>query len=234
MKNSKAFIIGQSSASSNSKKDYYDWQIWIKDGDMSISEVEKVEYLLHPTFPNRLRTTTDQASKFMVKSSGWGEFMIKVMVYTKNGQSYSFSHWLTLGNNYNNLKGTSADSRKTKKVFLSFSDADARMAKDLENRLSEMGIEVNSTSGIKPGSKMGDFIRDAISSSDAVIAIKPQYEDQWLNLQMDIANKASVKIIAVENTKRDLFSKIDSKFSKMDGSLGKEDIKSITDSLNEP
>jgi len=233
MKNTQAFRIGQTSAKSSDRKEYYNWQIWIEDGDLSLGEVEKVEYLLHPTFPNRLRTSTDRAEKFKMKSSGWGEFMIKILVYVKSGKTYSFSHWLTLGDAYNNLEQTSSEAKKPKRVFLSYANADARLAKELEHRLTEIGVEVNSPSVTKPGSKIKDSIEDAIRASDAVIAIEPQYKDHWLNVELDIAKQASVKIVPILNTKRKLSSNLKGlQHLSIDDTFNEESIKSITNSIN--
>jgi transcription initiation factor IIF auxiliary subunit len=51
-----------------------------------------VTYILHPTFPEPIRTVADRASKFQLRCSGWGIFRIPVTVRLKNGQTITLQH----------------------------------------------------------------------------------------------------------------------------------------------
>ena len=64
----KEFKIGQSALRDSSRKDYYKWEIWIENGNHDISEIDYVQYLLHSTFRNRLRTGSALTESFKIKS----------------------------------------------------------------------------------------------------------------------------------------------------------------------
>jgi transcription initiation factor IIF auxiliary subunit len=48
------------------------------------SKIEKVVYHLHPTFKNPTRVITTNENDFLLKTNGWGEFVINAEVYLKN------------------------------------------------------------------------------------------------------------------------------------------------------
>jgi len=51
--------------------------------DRVLDEIEKVEYHLHPSFPNPVRVITDRERRFELKTRGWGEFNLSANVYIK-------------------------------------------------------------------------------------------------------------------------------------------------------
>lgn len=67
------------------EKDWYKWQIELAGPMSALSEIGVVEYILHPTFPNRIRKTKNAEDHFRLESAGWGEFDITVNVYFING-----------------------------------------------------------------------------------------------------------------------------------------------------
>ena len=273
MKAAEPYLIGQSSRRSNTKSDYFNWDIWIEDGKKPITEIESVEYLLHPTFPNRLRSSSDVAAKFKLKSKGWGEFTIRVIIYEKSGKKIILNHWLTLRNEYTTaakesegkadsrvsekkqsssssieeikprseiifsvgnpkdlppkiaeekpkLKAKSSKKKKssskedpdvktkkqtgtretTKTVYLSYTNADTRLAQNIESELTNLGLKVKSPSEIPPGTTVADYIKESIVSSDAIVQIVPDYEDPWQKHEIEIANNAGKKTLSIQNT----------------------------------
>ena len=144
MNSIQSFKIRQSSSRSKENKDYFNWEIWVEDGEMAISSVIKVEYLLHPSFPNRLITSTDLAQKFKIESSGWGEFMVNIIIYDNLGITHNINHRLVLKENYINSGSVSPEENPTKTVFLSYANSDTKFAKQLESKLNKLGINIKS------------------------------------------------------------------------------------------
>ena len=67
------------------KKGWYHWQIELIGPPSSLEEIDEVEYILHPTFPDRIQRRKNAEKHFRLESEGWGEFNITVNVYFKNG-----------------------------------------------------------------------------------------------------------------------------------------------------
>jgi transcription initiation factor IIF auxiliary subunit len=67
------------------EKHWYEWSVEVQDGEIPLSRVTEVEYILHPTFPNRIRRSTSRNRNFRLESEGWGEFDIAVNVYFNDG-----------------------------------------------------------------------------------------------------------------------------------------------------
>jgi transcription initiation factor IIF auxiliary subunit len=66
-------------------KDWYEWSVEVDPAAQALGNIEEVEYILHPTFPNRIRRETSSSNNFRLESEGWGEFDIAVNVYFKDG-----------------------------------------------------------------------------------------------------------------------------------------------------
>ena len=74
---------------------FYDWCVFIDEGEEILDSILEVEYQLHPTFPDPVRVISDRETKFALMSSGWGGFTIRVRVKFKddsiNRQQYNLS-----------------------------------------------------------------------------------------------------------------------------------------------
>jgi len=73
---------------------WWKWSIWIEGADEDLDQIESVTYTLHATFPEPIRTVKDRASKFQLRCSGWGVFLIPVEVRLKNGTRIRLAHQL--------------------------------------------------------------------------------------------------------------------------------------------
>ena len=73
---------------------WWKWSLWIEGCDDDLEQIKSVTYTLHPSFPQPIRTVTDRASKFQLRCSGWGIFLIPVEVRLKNGQAINLHHQL--------------------------------------------------------------------------------------------------------------------------------------------
>lgn len=74
----------------------YDWTVSVMADDATLNSIRKVEYTLHPSFPNPVCTVTDRKSRFALSSNGWGEFNIAARVFFEDGRVQNLEHWLTL------------------------------------------------------------------------------------------------------------------------------------------
>lgn len=52
--------------------------------DTKLEGVEKVEYLLHPTFKDRLKTSTNNSNNFQIEFWAWGTFLVEATLYLKD------------------------------------------------------------------------------------------------------------------------------------------------------
>jgi transcription initiation factor IIF auxiliary subunit len=77
-------------------EDYWDWWVWIEGSEEELDQIDRVIYILHPTFPNPVRELWDRSTKFLMKTSGWGVFLIRATVKHQNGQETHLKHYLKL------------------------------------------------------------------------------------------------------------------------------------------
>ena len=64
--------------------EWYEWKVAVRQNDTKRG-VRAVEYILHPTFPDRIQTRTSSDDGFALESAGWGEFDIVANVYFDDG-----------------------------------------------------------------------------------------------------------------------------------------------------
>ncbi len=87
-------------------RDRWNWEAFLHaDQSEDLTRVEYVEYILHPTFPNPIRTITSPDGGFVLKSSGWGSFELRAIVQTKDGERIPLTHQIQL--NYEPEEGVS-------------------------------------------------------------------------------------------------------------------------------
>ena len=95
----------------------WDWTIYLDANQQTLSKIEYVEYTLHKTFRNRIKTTSNSQNNFALKSNGWGEFDIKVKVFFKDGKIRNLSHWLQLRNCQEKVESFKIDYTNLKKIL---------------------------------------------------------------------------------------------------------------------
>ena len=77
--------------------DWWQWEAFLDDeGSGQLEQVDYVEYVLHPTFPNPIRRVDDPQGGFILKTAGWGTFTLKAFVYTREGEKLKLTHKLRL------------------------------------------------------------------------------------------------------------------------------------------
>src|SRR3712207_2924806 len=73
---------------------WWKWSLWIEGSDEDLDRIESVTYRLHSTFPEPIRKVTDRVSKFQLRCSGWGVFLIPIEVRLKTGKAIQLVHQL--------------------------------------------------------------------------------------------------------------------------------------------
>jgi transcription initiation factor IIF auxiliary subunit len=94
---SKTQIAIDNTSSLSGKSGYYNWTVFVQADDVTLNNIDHVEYLLHPTFSNPQVSSNNRSTNFSYTSTGWGEFEIKVKIVFKNRQPPQYiSYWLRL------------------------------------------------------------------------------------------------------------------------------------------
>lgn len=70
------------------------WKIFVNGDHETLSQIECVEYTLHPTFPEPVKRRCDRSSNFALEANGWGTFVVKVRVFYNNHTTQDFEHLL--------------------------------------------------------------------------------------------------------------------------------------------
>ena len=87
--------------------DRWNWEIYLdSDSPNDLKEVEKVKYILHPTFENPIQVVDKEKDGFRLKTNGWGTFEVRAFAYLKNGKKIKLKHDLKL--DYNPKTGSSS------------------------------------------------------------------------------------------------------------------------------
>jgi|GEM_PF-2129183 len=73
----------------------YEWSLEINEPDSTISQIDFVKYILHPTFPQPERIVRDRKSKFRLESIGWGIFTVDIEIHFVDGSMAITAHDLT-------------------------------------------------------------------------------------------------------------------------------------------
>ncbi len=91
---------------SNKGREHYHVGFWLEGEESELDTVSRVEYRLHESFKNRLRSSANRSNKFSVTIWTWGQFLIRATIYFKNGETEEKEFFLEYnlppdnGNNY--------------------------------------------------------------------------------------------------------------------------------------
>jgi transcription initiation factor IIF auxiliary subunit len=70
--------------------------LYIDATTAELNDVDEVEYTLHPSFPDPVRTSNDRSHAFAIQSEAWGSFNTYVRILTKKGEIIRLQHGLVL------------------------------------------------------------------------------------------------------------------------------------------
>ena len=77
---------------------WWEWGVRIRGTAANLNKVRCVEYTLHRSFPNPVRTVCTRQNNFELRTTGWGTFTIPIKVLFKDNTVLQLSHALRLAN----------------------------------------------------------------------------------------------------------------------------------------
>jgi transcription initiation factor IIF auxiliary subunit len=76
--------------------DRWEWSVRLDGSPEELDSIDRVTYVLHPTFHHPVREVTDRSTKFRLDTSGWGTFTLRAKVQYKDGRELPLQHDLVL------------------------------------------------------------------------------------------------------------------------------------------
>jgi hypothetical protein len=157
-------------------KDYWRWSAWIEGDDAELDSVKQVLWILHPSFKEARRVTSDRAKKFRLQTAGWGIFMLRAEVELKDGKKKSLRRQLRLeypepSTTESSPSRSGAASVPMPTVYLSYSTEDSRAAAKLRSGLETAGLQVFDQTRLASGEPWSEALQRMMSQSDAVVGL---------------------------------------------------------------
>ena len=181
--------------------------MWIEGPTEEIEQVDHVEYVLHPTFPQPVRTIGERSTNFRLDCSGWGEFNIHAKITKKNGQVLHLDHWLILRDMTDSdstqvgVKGaiSELDNYSPLKtiVFVSYSKADFPVFKVLRKVLEDHDVQVITADALRPGQPWERQIKSLIGHAHALVALLSEEPSRWVVSEIAEAQRQNVTVVPV-------------------------------------
>jgi transcription initiation factor IIF auxiliary subunit len=87
-------------------REHFHIGVWIEGSEKDLDSIERVEYILHPSFRRNVRSSASRKNKFSITIWTWGMFMIDVEIHLKDGAKEKIQYYLDYelpvdnGNNY--------------------------------------------------------------------------------------------------------------------------------------
>lgn len=76
---------------------YYEWRVFVDESPAVLAAISRVDYALHPTFPNPFQSSSDRANQFELRSAGWGSFTVAATIRYSDGRQARISYLLDVG-----------------------------------------------------------------------------------------------------------------------------------------
>lgn len=76
-------------------REHYRLGVWLDGSDDELDKIERVEYLLDPTFKRPNRSSSNRGNKFSITFWTWGMFTIRATIYYKGGTTEERQHLLS-------------------------------------------------------------------------------------------------------------------------------------------
>jgi hypothetical protein len=184
-------------------EDRWEWSVWIEGSEAELGNVQEVTWHLHSSFKTPIRRVSTPANKFMISSSGWGEFLIFARIQMKNGRKKSLQHWLELFENRppneNEPLQSKTGSQQTRapSVFLSSSLDNANLAAHLAQELAKIDYNVVRDIDVPAGVNLHDWNLEQIARSNAVIVLGADESLTARSPELRFAQSKGVQVIPV-------------------------------------
>ena len=75
-------------------REHYHLGVWIDGDDRELDQIVLVEYELHPSFRDRVRSSKNRKNGFSVTFWTWGMFNIRVRIHRQGGQAQEQDYYL--------------------------------------------------------------------------------------------------------------------------------------------
>ena len=195
--------IRQQSRRSPRREGYWNWSIWVEGPDDEMNQIQEVHYLLHRTYPKPHQIVRNRGNGFRLKSAGWGEFNIAILIRLRNGEEIHRDHWLRLGASAPTKEGEPAVTKGTK-VFLTYAASDSETADSAKEALREQGVVVLSPDEAEESASVEFSTAEMLDEADVVVAIVPSRPNLWLDRDIEIAEEQDKVIVPVVLGGRDI------------------------------
>jgi hypothetical protein len=184
--------------------DWWEWSVWIEAPPKSLSQIESVEYTLHPTFPERVRRHTNRRQNFRLDSAGWGEFMIGIEIINSSGDRLRKQHWLTLeypnptrSISVSSLTSLSKEAADRPTIFVSAGVTDLRLGNALGDALEHQGFAVLKKENAPPGVPWDLAISSLTKKADLMVVLISGGLTSWGMREIEAAQKDKLPILPV-------------------------------------
>jgi pYEATS domain-containing protein involved in immunity/TIR domain-containing protein len=182
---------------------WWEWSVWIEGDKEELKQIEYVEYILHPSFPEPVQRIEDRSSKFRLDSSGWGEFTIRATVVTKQGDKKTLRHRLELrypkeeGNAAEDQAVNTAVATEPSVFFLSCNIADSLFANALSKALLAKGARVLMVADEPSGLPWDASINRLLDQADFAVFIISGPLGSWMTREMEASTERKIPIIPI-------------------------------------
>jgi transcription initiation factor IIF auxiliary subunit len=79
---------------SETSREVYNVSIWIEGAEADLDQIDRIDYLLHPTFQRQIRTSKNRSIKFGITIWTWGVFNIHITIHVKDGSTSEMDYFL--------------------------------------------------------------------------------------------------------------------------------------------
>lgn len=189
--------------------DYWSWSSWIEASPDALQEIDRVVWILHPTFrPSRIERRSRE-TQFRLDTAGWGTFRLRADLHKPSGELVSISHMLELAypNEAEAASSSEALSRQgseaaatppTPYVFLSYSSEDAAQANAVREAMQRLGVRIREAKEITPGLPFEAAVRKMIRESSGVMGVLgSDYASPYVIAEMKLAEAEEKPAIAL-------------------------------------
>jgi pYEATS domain-containing protein involved in immunity/TIR domain-containing protein len=185
--------LGIHQAASYAGDGYWKWSVWIDGPDAELDQVQSVEWVLHPTFPNPIVVANQRQNKFGINSSGWGAFEINAHVSTEGGRTQHLKHWLRL----DAPGGSSAEPPRTAKpaAFISAGIKDALWEEAVRAALARRSFDVFTSSDVPGDAPAETAISSTLDKADLVVGIFSDTSGPWVDREVMKAMEKDVSVV---------------------------------------
>jgi transcription initiation factor IIF auxiliary subunit len=172
---------------------YWTWSVWIDGPDAELDQVQFVEWVLHPTFPNPIRRATQRQDKFRIEASGWEAFEINAQVSTKDGREQHLKHQLRL-DEPGEVPAEPPHEEKPA-VFVSAGVKDIPWEEAVRDALTRRRIDVLTSSDVPGDAPVETGISATLDRADLVVGIFSDKSGPWAEREFTKAIEKDVSVV---------------------------------------